>query len=163
MSAEPAAAARARAPLSRGERALLVVLGLAFVHHVDHVLRADNSGWPFTSDVTPFTISLIVYPIFLLDFLTLRKRPGVRAVLVGVLFLLLLVVHAVIETPADQYSTWANGVSSVRHAVGRPNLLGIASPALGIISVTVSVLLSVAVGAAFVLLVREARSSRRVS
>ncbi len=150
-----------RRPLSRGEWALLAVLVLAALHHTDHVLRADNSGWPFTEDVTPFTISLIVYPIFLLDFLTLRRRSAVRAALVGILFVLLLVVHTVIETPGDQYGTWANGVSAVPHAAGRPNLLGIASPALGAVSVAVSVALSVAVLVALVSLVGEARRARQ--
>ena len=148
-------------PLTRGEWALLAVLVLALIHHTDHVLRADNSGWPFTDDITPVTISLIVYPIFALDFLLLRRRPGVRAALVGVLFVLLLVVHTVIETPADQYGTWANGVSSVEHAEGRPNLLGIESPLLGVVSVTISALLSLAVLLAFLLLFREARAVER--
>ena len=152
-----------RAPLTRGEVALLVVLALAALHHVDHVLRADNSGWPFTPDVTPFTVSLIVYPIFALDFLLLRRRPGVRAALVGVLFAGLLVLHTVVETPADQYGTWANGVSAVPHALGRPNLLGVESPILGVLSVTVSALLSLAVLAAFVFLTREARAARRAA
>jgi len=57
---------------------LLGVVALAFLHHIDHVLRADNSGWPFTPDLTPFTISLLVYPIFVLDFVLLRHRPWVR-------------------------------------------------------------------------------------
>jgi hypothetical protein len=146
---------------TRGERALLVVVGLAFLHHVDHVLRADNSGWPFTPDVTPFTVSLVVYPIFLLDFLTLRKRTWIRVGLVAVLFVALLAVHAVFETPADQYGTWANGVSSVAHAQGRPNLLEIASPALGVISVAISIALSAAVLVALVLLLGEARRTGR--
>lgn len=146
---------------TRGERALLVVVGLAFLHHVDHVLRADNSGWPFTPDVTPFTVSLVVYPIFLLDFLTLRKRTWIRVGLVAVLFVALLAVHAVFETPADQYGTWANGVSSVAHAQGRPNLLEIASPALGVISVAISLALSAAVLVALVLLLAEARRTGR--
>ncbi|MGH2654712.1 MAG: hypothetical protein ACRDHV_10255 [Actinomycetota bacterium] len=146
---------------TRGERALLVVVGLAFLHHVDHVLRADNSGWPFTPDVTAFTVSLVVYPIFLLDFLTLRKRTWIRVGLVAVLFVALLAVHAVFETPADQYGTWANGVSSVAHAQGRPNLLEIASPALGVISVAISIALSAAVLVALVLLLGEARRTGR--
>lgn len=150
-----------RVRFSRGEVALLGVLGLAVLHHADHVLRADNSGWPFTPDVTPFTISLIVYPIFLADFLFLRGRAAVRAGLVGVLFVALLIVHTVLETPADQYRTWANGVSSVPHAFGRPNLLETSSPVLGAASVTVSALLSLSVLIALVLLIREARGARR--
>lgn len=150
------------ARFTRGERALLVVVGLAFLHHIDHVLRADNSGWPFTPDVTPFTVSLIVYPIFVLDFLTLRRRTWVRVGLVAVLFVALLVVHAVYETPADQYRTWADGVSSVPHATGRPNLLEVASPVLGVASVAISIGLSVTVLVALVLLVGEARRPRSV-
>jgi hypothetical protein len=139
---------------------LLGVVALALVHHVDHVLRADNSGWPFTSDVTPFTISLLVYPIFVLDFLLLRDRPRVRVGLVAVLFIALQVTHAVVEPPAAQYGTWANGTSAVPHAVGRPNLLDTASPVLGALSVAVSSLLSLAVLAALVLLAREARANQ---
>ena len=107
----PAALASGR--LTRGEWLLLAVVALTFTHHLDHVLRADNSGWPFTPEVTPFTISLLVYPIFTLDFLLLRRRPWVRVGLVAVLFVALQVAHIVYEPPADQYGTWANGVSSV--------------------------------------------------
>jgi hypothetical protein len=139
---------------------LLGVVALAFLHHIDHVLRADNSGWPFASDVTPFTISLLVYPIFVLDFVLLRDRPWVRVGLVAVLFVALQVTHAIVEPPADQYGTWANGTSSVPHALGRSNLLDTASPVLGAVSVGVSSLLSLAVLAALVLLTREARANQ---
>jgi hypothetical protein len=140
---------------------LLGVVALAFLHHVDHVLRADNSGWPFTSDVTPFTISLLVYPIFIVDFLLLRDRPWVRVGLVAVLFVALQATHAVVEPPADQYGTWANGTSAVPHALGQPNLLELASPVLGALSVAISGVLSVAVLAALVLLTREAHANQR--
>ncbi len=155
---QPAASLRERFTL--GEWMLLGVVALAFLHHIDHVLRADNSGWPFTADVTPFTISLLVYPIFALDFLLLRDRPWVRVGLVAVLFVALQVTHAIVEPPADQYGTWANGTSAVPHALGRPNLLDIASPVLGALSVAVSSLLSLAVLAALALLAREARTSQ---
>src|SRR5215211_7189043 len=154
---QPAASLRER--FTRGEWMLLGVVALAFLHHLDHVLRADNSGWPFTPEVTPFTISLLVYPIFTLDFLLLRRRPWVRVGLVAVLFVALQVAHIVYEPPADQYGTWANGVSWGAHALGRPNLLDIASPALGVLSVAVSTLLSVAVLVALVLLIGEARAT----
>jgi hypothetical protein len=158
VATEPAAPSRARFTL--GEWMLLGVVALAFLHHIDHVLRADNSGWPFTADVTPFTISLLVYPIFVLDFLLLRDRPWVRVGLVAVLFAALQVTHAIVEPPADQYGTWANRISSVPHALGQPNLLDTASPVLGALSVTVSSLLSLAVLAALVLLAREARTNQ---
>ena len=73
VTTQPAPSSRREFTL--GEWMLLGVVALAVLHHLDHVLRADNSGWPFTPDVTPFTISLLVYPIFVLDFLLLRDRP----------------------------------------------------------------------------------------
>jgi hypothetical protein len=158
VATEPAASLRGRFTL--GEWMLVGVVALAFLHHIDHVLRADNSGWPFTSDVTPFTISLLVYPIFVLDFHLLRDRPWVRVGLVAVLFVALQVTHTVVEPPADQYGTWANRISSVPHALGQPNLLDTASPVLGALSVAVSSLLSLAVLAALVLLAREARTNQ---
>jgi hypothetical protein len=158
VTSTPAASLRGR--FTPGEWMLLGVIALAVLHHLDHVLRADNSGWPFTPDVTPFTISLLVYPIFVLDFLLLRDRPWVRVGLVAVLFAALQVTHAIVEPPTDQYGTWANGTSAVPHALGHPNLLELASPVLGALSVTVSGLLSLAVLAALVLLAREARTNQ---
>jgi hypothetical protein len=159
-----AVATESAAPLKEqftlGEWMLLGVVALAFLHHIDHVLRADNSGWPFTPDVTPFTISLLVYPIFVLDFVLLRDRPWVRVGLVAVLFVALQVTHALVEPPTDQYGTWANGTSTVPHALGQPNLLELASPVLGALSVAISSLLSLAVLAALVLLAREARTNQ---
>src|SRR5918994_5097705 len=158
VATNPAASVSRR--FTRGEWMLLGVVALAFLHHLDHVLRADNSGWPFTPDLTPFTISLLVYPIFALDFLLLRQRPWVRVGLVAVLFVALQVTHAIVEPPADQYGTWANRISSVPHALGQPNLFEVTSPVLGALSVTVSSLLSLTVLAALVLLTREARTSQ---
>ena len=158
VTTEPAASSRRR--FTPGEWMLLGVVALAFLHHLDHVLRADNSGWPFTPDVTPFTISLLVYPIFVLDFLLLRDRPWVRVGLVAVLFVALQVTHALVEAPTDQYGTWANGTSAVPHALGQPNLLHTASSVLGALSVAISSLLSLAVLAALVLLAREARTNQ---
>jgi hypothetical protein len=159
VATQPAASLRGR--FTHGEWMLLGVVALAFLHHLDHVLRADNSGWPFTPDVTPFTISLLVYPIFALDFLLLRQRPWIRVGLVATLFVALQAAHAIFEPPADQYGTWANGTSAVPHALGQPNLLHTASPILGALSVAVSSLLSLAALMALVLLAREARANQR--
>ena len=158
VTSRPAASVRGR--FTPGEWILLGVVALAVLHHLDHVLRADNSGWPFTPDLTPFTISLLVYPIFVLDFVLLRDRPWVRVGLVAVLFVALQVTHAIVEPPADQYGTWANGTSAVPHALGQPNLLHTASPILGALSVAIATLLSLAVLAALVLLAREARANQ---
>ena len=86
----------------------------------------------------------------MLDFLLLRDRPWVRVGLAAIPFVALQVTHAIVEPPADQYGTWANGTSAVPHAVGQPNLLHSASSVLGAFSVAVSSLLSVAVLAALV-------------
>jgi hypothetical protein len=159
VTSKPATALRGR--LTLGEWMLLGVVALAVLHHLDHVLRADNSGWPFTPDLTPFTISLLVYLILVLDFALLRRRPWVRVGLVAVLFVALQGTHALVEPPGDQYGTWAKGTSAVPHALGQPNLLDTASPVLGAFSVAVSSLLSLAVLAALVLLAREARADQR--
>ena len=41
----------------------IVVFGL--LHHADHVFRGNHSGWPFTANVTPFTFSLLIYPLLI--------------------------------------------------------------------------------------------------
>ena len=35
------------------------------LHHVDHVVRGNHSGWPFEKVVTPFTFSLLIYALLL--------------------------------------------------------------------------------------------------
>lgn len=37
----------------------------AFVHHLDHVVRGNHSGWPFEPAVTPFTFSLLIYALLM--------------------------------------------------------------------------------------------------
>ena len=53
----------------RWRRALLVVgIGVTVfgvLHHMDHVVRGNHSGWPFREEVTPFTFSLLVYALLL--------------------------------------------------------------------------------------------------
>ncbi len=45
------------------------------LHHVDHVVRGNHSGWPFEEAVTPFTFSLLVYALLLPGlYLTARGR-----------------------------------------------------------------------------------------
>jgi TM2 domain-containing membrane protein YozV len=33
------------------------------LHHADHVIRGNHSGWPFQAEVTPFTFSLLIYAL----------------------------------------------------------------------------------------------------
>ena len=52
---------------------LVTVFGL--LHHVDHVVRGNHSGWPFVEEVTPFTFSLLVYALLLPGiFMNMRGR-----------------------------------------------------------------------------------------
>ena len=107
-----------------------VVLGL--IHHTDHVLRGDHSGWPFQPQVTPFTFSLGVYVLFALAY-RVRARPARSAAAVASVLALTQFSHIVFELPHDQYSTWATGT----------NLLHVHAPLLGLAAAGLSILLSV--------------------
>lgn len=123
----------ARAGPRRSEKLEVAALGVGLVHHADHVLRVEHSGWPFTGEVTPFTFSLAVYPVALIVLL-LRSRPWLRAGLAAGIFLVTQGAHVLVETPAHQYAAWADADGT--------NLLGIASPALGLVAAGWSLLLS---------------------
>ena len=63
----------------RWRRALLVLgIGVTIfgvLHHIDHVVRGNHSGWPFREEVTPFTFSLLVYALLLPGiYMNLRGR-----------------------------------------------------------------------------------------
>ena len=63
----------------RWRRALLVlgisVTASGVLHHTDHVVRGNHSGWPFQEAVTPFTFSLLVYVLLLPGiYMNLRGR-----------------------------------------------------------------------------------------
>jgi hypothetical protein len=85
----------------------------------------------------------------------------VRVTLAALLLGAVQVPHMFWETPADQYGTWAHGVSWMPAAPRQPNLLGISAPALGVVSVAVTLLLSVAVPVALVLLAGDLPRFRR--
>jgi len=140
---------------------VLVVGVLVLVHQVDHLLRGDVSGWPFAGEVTWFTASLLLYPALLAGLLLLGRRRWVQVALAVLLVGTVQVPHMFWETPADQYGTWAHGVSWTPAAPERPNLLGISSPALGVVSVTVAVALSLAVPVGLVLLAGDLPRFRR--
>ena len=63
----------------RWRRALLAlgvgVTAFGVLHHVDHVVRGNHSGWPFREEATPFTFSLLVYALLLPGiYMNLRGR-----------------------------------------------------------------------------------------
>jgi hypothetical protein len=59
---------------------------LSLAHHVDHVIRHNAVGWPLTSEVNAFTMSLLIYPIIITGLLLYRAGrvgPGFWAFVSG--------------------------------------------------------------------------------
>ncbi len=131
---------------SRAERLVLITLALALLHHLDHVLRVDHSGWPFRPEVTPFTYSLLVY-VMIAAILLARGWPRLRIGLSAILPLFPTLAHTLIETPANQYVTWA--------ARPEANWLGVSSPILGAAAVLLTVLLSLSAAAVSIAFIRS--------
>jgi glucan phosphoethanolaminetransferase (alkaline phosphatase superfamily) len=134
--------------LTRAEGLAAVTTFLALLHHADHVLRFDHSGWPFKPEVTPFTFSLLVYVLIGFVFL-LRAFPRARVALATVLFLFPTLAHVYLETPADQYHTWAHNPEV--------NVLRTNAPLLGATAVVITILLSALAFATLIAFVIEAR------
>ena len=129
------------------------------MHHANHVLRADHSGWPFREAVTPFTYSLSVYAVLFAAFL-LRGRPALAAAAVALTLAVAQFSHVVFELPIDHYATWASGASHDPAHLGQPNLLGVESPLLGLLAAGLSVTLSISLLATVVSLIVDARRGR---
>ena len=143
-----------------GDRVRPLLIGIAvfgLLHHADHVLRADHSGWPFQAEVTPFTFSLLIYPMLLADYVV-RRKPWIRVGLLSAGLTFLLLVHATVETPADLYYTWSSGASTTEAHPGIPNLLEVASPTIGLLSNVVLLSLCATLIAALFLAARQART-----
>lgn len=90
------------------------VLGAA--HHIDHIIRGNHVGWPFTPHVNPFTYSLAIYPLLAISlYLTLTKRveakywAGFFAFSAGMLAYFHISPWAV-EPPQDVIVPYANPV-----------------------------------------------------
>ncbi len=45
------------------ERLIVVTAVLPLLHHVDRISHVDHSGWQVKSEGTPFTFTLLVYPL----------------------------------------------------------------------------------------------------
>lgn len=148
------APARPRAPRSPGETALLVAVLLAALHVLDHLFRADGGGWRLVHEAAALGLAALI---------PLRHRPRLRLALAAVILVAVQGTHMFAETPDDQYATWAHGTSPLLDVLGTPNLLGIASPALGVVSVAVSMLLSPAVAVTLVLLAGQVRGAVRAA
>ncbi|MDB5714033.1 MAG: hypothetical protein JWO15_1430, partial [Sphingomonadales bacterium] len=86
---------------------LITATGFGLLHHGDHILRVDHSGWPFRPDVTPFTYSLFAYPVLLFALLGPARYFWLRwsGLAIGAAFTIF--AHTQIETPQMQYFMWA--------------------------------------------------------
>jgi hypothetical protein len=124
------------------KRLLLVALVLSVLHHGDHVLRVDHSGWPFRHDVTPFTFSLLAYPMIGFALLGPARLFWVRwaALAAGTGFTLF--AHTVLESPTMQFTMWAHDQSLERNSIGLHNLLNVHSVWLGAAAVVISMTLN---------------------
>ncbi len=99
------------------ERILHGLIGAAALlslgHHLDHVIRGNQVGWPLIPDVTPFTYSLGIYPLLLLGLFLYRAGragPGCWMALSGGGALFVGALHfgpAAVETPADIIGAYA--------------------------------------------------------
>lgn len=114
---------------------------LAFLHHIDHALRVDHSGWPFRDAVTPFTYSLLAYPVILFALFGPRSLYWMRWGLLAGATAFTLYAHTAIESPATQFNMWA--FNSSLHAEGLNNALNVRSSTLGFLSVAIGMTLNV--------------------
>jgi hypothetical protein len=92
---------------------------LALGHHVDHIIRGNNVGWPVNKEFNGFTYSLVIYPVILIGLFLYRSGrvgPGFWVFLSGGGALFLAFIHfapKAIEPPSeiiDLYDSRAVGL-----------------------------------------------------
>lgn len=148
--------------LSRSTRNLLLLaIVLAVIHHADHVLRVDHSGWPFRAMVTPFTFSLIAYPVLLFALLGRASLFWLRFALLAIGAALTVFAHATLESPRMKYAMWAYNRSLEPQFWDVRNLCGIQSGTMGVIAVIVSMALNVTLVATCVSMLRDGLGRHR--
>lgn len=153
-----------RTNLSLGEKLLIGAFVVGNLHFIDHVLRVDHSGWPFTHNVSPLTFVIpIVYILFAIIWFN-RSRPWLRVVAACLFLVVTFPTHIVIIEPPQQiFGMWAHNHSAPALLYpGNPdvsNVLDIQSPLLGTISVAIALLLVVLSLAMTIAFIREARRS----
>ena len=123
-------------PYLRSDILLWTTTGLGVLHHTDHVLRGNHSGFPFTSRFNEFTFSLGIYPVLLGGY-ALDAGPNYWIMTESLAFAGLGLAHTLIEPPSHQHEPWAHGT----------NILGVDSAATGRGAQVLSVMLSVGIGA----------------
>ncbi len=86
---------------------IYLAMFMSLGHHVDHVIRGNNVGWPLTAEVNAFTYSLGIYPLILLGlylYASGRVGRGFWAILSGSGALFVAAIHfgpAAVEPPAE--------------------------------------------------------------
>jgi hypothetical protein len=145
--------------ITKSEKWLFFTIILSLLHHIDHILRIDHSGWPLLPRVSPFTYSILVYPIFLIIALS-RKKPWYRVIGTFVLFLFATIAHIFFEPMKDKFHTWAYG-SNLKYHIGEQNMLGYNSKLLGVCSIALAILLSLSLLVTVVLFIKDARQTQK--
>ena len=102
---------KGNAVVSGPNRILYGLIFLAMImslgHHIDHIIRGNNVGWPLTAEVNAFTYSLGIYPLILLGlylYASGRVGRGFWALLSGSGALFVAAIHfgpAAVEPPAE--------------------------------------------------------------
>jgi hypothetical protein len=86
---------------------IYLAMFMSLGHHIDHIIRGNQVGWPLTEQVNAFTYSLGIYPLIILGlFLYRSKRVGLGywAILSGSGAIFLAAIHfgpAAVEPPAE--------------------------------------------------------------
>lgn len=139
---------------------LIATITVGALHHIDHILRVDHSGWPFRQDVTPFTFSLVAYPVLLFALLGAARFLWLRwaLLLVGTLFTLF--AHTAIESPQMQYAMWAFNRSLEPELAAVRNMCGVTSPVAGIAAISVGMLLNVLLVTSTIAMLKDGLSPR---
>ena len=125
------------------KRLLYVAIGFGIAHHIDHILRVDHSGWPFIAKVTPFTFSLLAYPILAFVLVGPARLFWIRWAALVAGTGATLAAHIWIETPRMQYAMWAYNRSLEPELWNVRNLCGVESGPLGMAAVVIAMELNV--------------------
>ncbi len=86
---------------------IFLAMFMSLGHHIDHVIRGNNVGWPLTEQVNAFTYSLGIYPLILLGlylYASGRVGRGYWAILSGSGAVFVAAIHfgpAAVEPPSD--------------------------------------------------------------
>ena len=142
-------------PQHASRRIWLLVLAscttaFGIMHHVDHVVRGNHSGWPFERAITPFTFSLLIYALLLPGlYLTAKGRPMPRYWLFTAVVGLALViwVHFI---PTGDYEAPIDDIYAVY-----------GSPLAGLFALVVLVGLVISLAMLAIAAVRTLRSMKR--